>query len=89
MSSRLYRSSQSVRRKYLAQCIERNGTTMLSPCTECVRRMRKYYLVVTRTEFDKLRSIRLRLKEQLERVEDKEEKLVEEQEALLARIRTE
>ncbi|KXL46561.1 MAG: hypothetical protein FE78DRAFT_30782 [Acidomyces sp. 'richmondensis'] len=36
-----------------------------------------------------LRSIRLRLKEQLERVEDKEEKLVEEQEALLARIRTE
>ncbi|KXL48794.1 MAG: hypothetical protein FE78DRAFT_86809, partial [Acidomyces sp. 'richmondensis'] len=57
-----------------------------SRCTECVRRVRKYDLVVTRTEFNKLRSIRLRLKEQLERAEDEEEKLVEEQEALLTRI---
>ncbi|KYG41388.1 hypothetical protein M433DRAFT_159094, partial [Acidomyces richmondensis BFW] len=46
-----------------------------SRCTECVRRVRKYDLVVTRTEFNKLRSIRLRLKEQLERAEDEEEKL--------------
>ncbi|KYG40358.1 hypothetical protein M433DRAFT_160538, partial [Acidomyces richmondensis BFW] len=44
-------------------------------CAECVRRIRKYDLVVTRTEFNKLRSIRLRLKEQLERAEDEEEKL--------------
>jgi len=57
-------------------------------CAECVRRARKCDLVVTRAEFDKLRSIRLRLKEQLERAEDEEEKLVEEQEALLVRIRT-
>ncbi|KYG40932.1 hypothetical protein M433DRAFT_159689, partial [Acidomyces richmondensis BFW] len=55
---------------------------------ECVRRVRKCDLVVTRTEFNKLCSIRLRLKEQLERAEDEEEKLVEEQEALLTRIRT-
>ncbi|KYG39922.1 hypothetical protein M433DRAFT_9598 [Acidomyces richmondensis BFW] len=59
-----------------------------SRCAECIRRARKCDLVVTRTEFDKLRSIRLRLKEQLERAEDEEEKLVEEQEALLTRIRT-
>ncbi|KXL50839.1 MAG: hypothetical protein FE78DRAFT_27032 [Acidomyces sp. 'richmondensis'] len=49
-----------------------------SYCAECVRRIRKCDLIVTYTKFNKLRSIRLRLKEQLERAEDKEEKLVEE-----------
>lgn len=57
-------------------------------CAECVRRARKCDLVVTRAEFDKLRSSRLKLKEQLERAEDEEEKLSEEHEVLLARIRT-